>query len=70
VLRAHIATRHPSAANASAVANGKPFAPGDAIGAVLLNGDFTVAATGTVTHVDGDRVYAFGHPFLDIGEVS
>ncbi len=48
----------------------KPFAPGDAIGAVLLNGDFTVAATGTVTHVDGDHIYAFGHPFLDIGEVS
>jgi hypothetical protein len=48
----------------------KSFAPGDPIGAVLLNGDFTVAATGTVTHVEGDRVYAFGHPFLDIGEVN
>jgi hypothetical protein len=29
-----------------------------------------MAATGTVTHIDGDRVYAFGHPFLDMGEVS
>src|SRR5215212_40078 len=38
--------------------------------AVLLNGDFTVAATGTVTYIDGDRVYAFGHPFLDMGEIS
>src|SRR5258708_12400787 len=47
----------------------KPFAPGDAIGAVLLNGDFTVAATGTVTHVDGDHIYAFGHPFLDLGDL-
>jgi SpoIVB peptidase S55 len=46
------------------------FAPGDPIGAVLLNGDFNVAATGTVTHIDGDRVYAFGHPFLDMGQVS
>jgi len=46
------------------------FAPGDPIGAVLLNGDFNVAATGTVTHVEGNRVYAFGHPFLDIGEVD
>ena len=46
------------------------FHPGDAIGAVLLNGDFNVAATGTVTFVDGKRIYAFGHPFLDIGEVS
>jgi hypothetical protein len=48
----------------------KQFAPGDAIGAVLLRGDFNVAATGTVTYVDGDRVYAFGHPFLDMGEVK
>ena len=46
------------------------FAPGDPIGAVLLNGDFNVAATGTVTHVEGNRVYAFGHPFLDIGEID
>jgi hypothetical protein len=46
------------------------FAPGDPIGAVLLNGDFTVAATGTVTHIEGDRIYAFGHPFLDMGEIS
>jgi len=46
------------------------FAPGDAVGAVLLNGDFNVAATGTVTHVDGDQIYAFGHPFLDMGSVS
>ena len=46
------------------------FKPGDPIGAVLLNGDFTVAATGTVTHVDGNRIYAFGHPFLDMGEIS
>ncbi len=48
----------------------KHFAPGDPIGAVLLNGDFNVAATGTVTHIDGNRVYAFGHPFLDMGEIS
>lgn len=46
------------------------FKPGDAIGAVLVNGDFNVAATGTVTHIDGDRIYAFGHPFLDMGAVS
>ena len=25
------------------------------------------ARTGTVTHVDGDRVYAFGHPFYNLG---
>ncbi len=53
----------PSAASAA-------FQGGDAVGAVLINGDFNVAATGTVTFVDGNRVYAFGHPFLDMGEVS
>src|SRR6185436_5222007 len=46
------------------------FEPGDPIGAALLTGDFTVAASGTVTYVDGDRLYAFGHPFLDMGEIS
>jgi len=46
------------------------FAPGDPVGAVLLTGDFNVAATGTVTYVDGEHVYAFGHPFLDMGEIN
>jgi len=50
--------------------NAKQFQPGDPIGAVLLDGDFNVAATGTVTHIDGDKVYAFGHPFLDMGQIS
>ena len=61
-----------SSSSASVTPSGtkKVFAPGDAIGAVLLNGDFSVASSGTVTHVDGDRVYAFGHPFLDMGEIS
>ena len=26
-----------------------------------------LSATGTVTHIDGDRVYAFGHPFYNLG---
>ena len=59
-----------AAGTSTASAGKKVFAPGDAIGAVLLNGDFSVASSGTVTHVDGDRVYAFGHPFLDMGEIS
>jgi len=64
----------PSGASSTSVSSTtdakKQFAAGDAIGAVLLRGDFNVAATGTVTYVDGDRVYAFGHPFLDMGEVA
>jgi hypothetical protein len=61
--------------SSSTTAEAKPsaktmFAPGDPVGAVLLNGDFNVAATGTVTFLDGDHVYAFGHPFLDMGEIN
>jgi len=41
--------------------------PGDAMGVALLTGDFVLGATGTVTHVDGDRVYGFGHPMYNLG---
>jgi hypothetical protein len=41
--------------------------PGDAMGVGLLTGDFVLGATGTVTHVDGDRVYGFGHPMYNLG---
>ena len=33
----------------------------------LIAGDLEMGATGTVTHIDGDRVYAFGHPFYNLG---
>jgi hypothetical protein len=41
--------------------------PGDAMGVALLTGDFMLGATGTVTHVDGDRLYGFGHPMYNLG---
>ena len=44
-----------------------PLKPGDAIGVSFLNGDLELGATGTVTHVDGERVYAFGHPMYNLG---
>ena len=46
---------------------GEPLQAGDAIGASLIRGDLTMAGTGTVTMVEGDRVYAFGHPFYNLG---
>jgi hypothetical protein len=45
----------------------RTLAPGDAVGVALLTGDFELGATGTVTHVEGDRVYAFGHPLYNLG---
>src|SRR4029078_10258470 len=44
-----------------------PLKPGDAIGVTFVNGDLELGATGTVTHIDGDRVYAFGHPMYNLG---
>ena len=44
-----------------------PLQGGDAVSVTLIDGDLTLAGTGTVTLVDGDRVYAFGHPFQNLG---
>ena len=44
-----------------------PLQGGDAISVTLIDGDLTLAGTGTVTMVEGDRVYAFGHPFQNLG---
>lgn len=41
--------------------------PGDTISVQLVRGDYDISASGTVTYVQGDRVYAFGHPFLGMG---
>jgi hypothetical protein len=43
---------------------------GDAIGVSLIGGDLSMGATGTVTHIDGNRVYAFGHPFYNLGPAA
>jgi hypothetical protein len=54
-------------------AAGSPSAtlqPGDPIGVSLVHGDFEIGATGTVTAVDGARVYAFGHPLLELGPTA
>lgn len=44
-----------------------PIREGDALGVSLLGGDMEMGATGTITHIDGDKVYAFGHPFFSLG---
>ena len=50
-----------------AAANEKTLTPGTTVSVQLVRGDYSVAAAGTVTFRDGDRVYAFGHPFLSLG---
>lgn len=44
--------------------------PADAAAVPLIRGDFEYSASGTVTHVDGNKVYLFGHPFFNLGTVN
>ena len=45
----------------------KTLTPGTSVSVQLVRGDYSIAASGTVTFRDGERVYAFGHPFLSLG---
>jgi hypothetical protein len=56
-----------SAAQSSVPRTTRTLRPGDAMGVALLTGDFILGATGTVTHVDDDRLYGFGHPMYNLG---
>lgn len=40
---------------------------GDSVSMHLTRGDYSMAAAGTVTLRDGEKIYAFGHPFLNLG---
>ncbi|HVS52110.1 MAG TPA: SpoIVB peptidase S55 domain-containing protein [Opitutaceae bacterium] len=44
--------------------------PGSAVSVALATGDVTLAGTGTVSRVDGNRITAFGHPMLSLGDVD
>jgi hypothetical protein len=41
--------------------------PGSMISVELMTGDMSIGADGTITYIDGSRIYAFGHRFLAIG---
>ncbi len=46
------------------------FAPGRPLAVALLLGELTFAGLGTISFVDGDRVYGFGHSMSDAGPVA
>lgn len=48
----------------------KQLVPGAAVAVALATGDITLAGTGTVSRVDGDKVVAFGHPLMNLGDVD
>ncbi len=58
-----------SAAVRAAAANLK-LEPGSSVNVEMIRGDFNYSANGTVTYVDGDKVYAFGHPNLGSGSTD
>jgi len=43
---------------------------GDSVVVHLARGDVALAAAGTVTLRDGNKIYAFGHPFFGLGSAS
>ncbi|PYS17732.1 MAG: hypothetical protein DMG17_08615 [Acidobacteria bacterium] len=53
-----------AAASAAGPAN---IEPGSSINVELIRGDISWSANGTVTYVDGNKIYAFGHPNLTAG---
>ncbi|HEV3084573.1 MAG TPA: SpoIVB peptidase S55 domain-containing protein [Gemmataceae bacterium] len=41
--------------------------PGSPLAVAMITGDFDLSGIGTVTHVEGNRVYGWGHPYFGIG---
>lgn len=41
--------------------------PGGPLAVSMITGDFDLSGIGTVTHIEGDRVYGWGHPFMGLG---
>ncbi|MBI4161107.1 MAG: hypothetical protein HY509_01515 [Acidobacteria bacterium] len=58
------------AASPAALPSGGSLKPGSAVAVKLIRGDLELSAVGTATHVEGDRVLAFGHPLLNLGAVD
>ena len=56
-----------AAASVSSDETPRPLEAGGAVAATLVTGDLKLGAVGTVTYVDGNRMVAFGHPFMDRG---
>jgi len=50
--------------------NSASLQPGQMITVQLLSGDWSIGADGTVTAIDGNKVYAFGHRFLSVGNTE
>ncbi len=54
-------------ANLPAAEKNAPLQPGGPLAVSLITGDFDLSGIGTVTHIEGQRVYGWGHPFMSLG---
>lgn len=54
-------------AKSGAPKDSAPLEPGSNIVVPLVRGDLDATAGGTVTHIEGDKLYAFGHLLFDLG---
>jgi hypothetical protein len=45
-----------------------PLEPGGPLVVAMVTGDFDLSGIGTVTQIEGNRVYGFGHPMMGLGE--
>jgi len=60
----------PAYAESLPAENDEPLRPGDPLAVILLSGDLDISASGTVTEVTGEEVYAFGHSLFSSGRVE
>lgn len=51
-------------------ADASTLVPGDSVVVQLARGDVSIAAAGTVTMRDGEKIYAFGHPYFALGSTD
>lgn len=56
--------------SSEAKADANELQPGAPVGGVLVSGDASIQAVGTVTYRRGNQILAFGHPFFDYGPVN
>ncbi|MBV9124322.1 MAG: SpoIVB peptidase S55, partial [Planctomycetes bacterium] len=56
-----------ASARIAAAEKNTPLEPGGPLAVALVTGDFDLSGIGTVTHIEGNRVYGWGHPFFSLG---
>jgi hypothetical protein len=67
-LQAGGASARPTVQAGAAAKAPAAYVDGGAIGVELMRGDINSTAIGTVTHVQGNRLVAFGHPMMNAGQ--